>query len=98
MRATMLAAAVAVALALTSTASAASLTPASARTVAGEADVTTAAYGCGAGFVPNRFGFCRPIYRPYGFYGPRRFYGPRHGFYGPRPFYGPRRFYGQPFF
>jgi hypothetical protein len=66
--------------------------------LAGDA-VTSVAYGCGPGFIPNRFGFCRPIYRPYGFYGPRRFYGPRHGFYGPRfgyrrHFHGPRPVFG----
>ena len=98
MRATMLAAAVAVALGLTSTASAAPLAPVPAGTIRGDADATNVAYGCGPGFIPNRFGYCRPIYRPYGFYGPRRFYGPRFGFYRPRPFYGPRHFHGPRFF
>lgn len=55
--------------------------------------VETVAYGCGPGWIPNRWGRCRPIYRPYGygygrprFYGPRPVYGPpRYGYYRPRP-------------
>ena len=98
MRATMLAAAVAAVLGFSSAASAAPLAPTPAGTILGNAEVTPVAYGCGPGFIPNRFGYCRPIYRPYGFYGPRRVYGPRFGFYGPRPFYGPRHFHGPRFF
>ena len=54
-------------------------------------EATTIAFGCGPGFVPNRFGVCRPRFgggygRPYGFGG----YGYR-GDYGYRP-YGYRRY------
>ena len=50
--------------------------------------VTDAAFGCGPGFVPNRFGACRPrFYGGYG-YGYGRPYGYRYGY---RP-YGYRRF------
>jgi hypothetical protein len=82
----MLAAAAAVVggLGLASAASAAPLAPIATGTVAGAAHITDVAYGCGPGFAPGRFGYCRPIFRRYG-YGPRRFYG--------GPHYGPRRFY-----
>ena len=77
-------------------ANAAPLAPMAADTLTGTAHVTDVAYGCGPGFAPGRFGYCRPIFRGYG-YGPRRFYGGGYG--GPRRFYGgggyggPRRFY-----
>lgn len=56
------------------------------------------AFGCGPGFVPNRFGVCRPRFygggygygRPYGFGGYGYGYG-RGRDYGYRP-YGYRRF------
>jgi hypothetical protein len=73
---------------LASAAHAAPIAPAPAGTLAGAA-VETVAYGCGPGFIPNRFGYCRPMYRPYGYYRPRPFYGPRYGYYRPRPLYGP---------
>ncbi|MGU3360709.1 GCG_CRPN prefix-to-repeats domain-containing protein [Methylobacterium sp. M6A4_1b] len=70
-------------------AAAAQATPiAPAGTLAGAA-VEAVAYGCGPGFIPNRFGYCRPMYRPYGYDRPRPFYGPRYGYYRPRPHFGP---------
>lgn len=60
-------------------AAAAPLTPAAAATLAADA-VETVAYGCGPGFIPNRWGACRPMYRRYGYYRPA--YGPRYGYYG----------------
>lgn len=77
---------------LASAAQAAPVSAVPAGTLAGAA-VETVAYGCGPGWIPNRWGRCRPMYRPYGygygrprFYGPRPFYGPpRYGYYRPRP-------------
>lgn len=77
---------------LATAANAAPIAAPSASTLAGDAQVSNVAYGCGPGFAPGRFGYCRPIFRRYGYYGPRRFYGPR-PVYGPPRFYGPRRFY-----
>ena len=58
-------------------ASAAPLSPTGAASLAG-ATVETVAYGCGRGFAPNAWGHCRPMYRPYGYYGVRGYgYGPR---------------------
>ncbi|MCF4125362.1 GCG_CRPN prefix-to-repeats domain-containing protein [Methylobacterium sp. SyP6R] len=79
-------------LGLASTAQAAPIGLGAAGTLAPETGVTRVAGGCGPGFIPNRFGYCRP------FYGPRPVYGLRYGYYGPRPYwrrpyYGPRRFY-----
>lgn len=81
---------VAGAVGLAAAAQAAPLAPAPAGTLTGPA-LETVAYGCGPGFIPNRFGDCRPMYRPDGyyrlrpFYGSRPFYGPRYGYYRPRP-------------
>ncbi|KTS39306.1 hypothetical protein NS228_13360 [Methylobacterium indicum] len=79
-------------LVLASAAQAAPIGLGAADSLAPETAVTTVAGGCGPGFVPNRFGYCRP------FYGPRPVYGPRPYYYGPRPYWrrpydGPRRFY-----
>jgi hypothetical protein len=60
-----MAAAVAGSMGLASAASAAPIAVPSADAVAGGAQVTTVAYGCGPGFAPGRFGYCRPIFRPY---------------------------------
>lgn len=64
-------------------AGAAPLSPAGAAPLAG-ATVETVAYGCGRGFAPNGYGYCRPIYRGYGYrpygYGYGYGYGP--GYYG----------------
>ncbi|MGC5781589.1 GCG_CRPN prefix-to-repeats domain-containing protein [Methylobacterium sp. NFXW15] len=59
-----------------------------------------AAGGCGPGFHPNPWGYCRPNYGPrpywrrpvpvygYGYARPRPVYRPYgYGYYGPRPFY-----------
>lgn len=81
-----LAAVVIGALGLTSAAHAAPFSPAQLGTVGTGPAVEQVAYGCGPGFIPNRFGYCRPMYRPYGYHGPRRFYGPRYGYYGSGPF------------
>ncbi|MEH3144406.1 MAG: hypothetical protein PGN34_03440 [Methylobacterium frigidaeris] len=54
--------------------------------------MTPVAGGCGPGFFPNRWGYCRPFYRPRPYWGPRRFYGPPRPYWR-RPYYGPRRFY-----
>src|SRR3954452_23720066 len=43
--------------------------PIAADTVAGASHVTHIAYGCGPGFVPGRFGYGRPFFRRYGYYG-----------------------------
>lgn len=56
----------------------------------GGVEATTVAFGCGPGFVPNRFGVCRPRFGGYGYgyggrFGYRRPY--RYGFGG----YGYRR-------
>ncbi|NEU11268.1 hypothetical protein G3T14_03895 [Methylobacterium sp. BTF04] len=86
-----LACGVALASGAASTAQAAPLSVAPAGLVS-QGAIETVAYGCGPGWVPNRWGQCRPMYRPYGygygrprFYGPRPFYGPRYGYYRPRP-------------
>ena len=58
----------------------------------GGVDATAVGFGCGRGFVPNRFGVCRPRFygggygRPYGFgrgpgYGGGYGYGYRRGYY-----------------
>lgn len=60
-------------------AGAAPLSPTGAASLAGTT-VETVAYGCGRGFAPNAWGHCRPMYRPYGYYGVRSYgygYGPR---------------------
>ena len=58
-------------------------------------EATTVAFGCGPGFVPNRFGVCRPrFYGGYGYGRPYGFGGYGYGYgrgYGYRP-YGYRRF------
>ncbi len=51
-------------LGLASTAQAAPIGLGAAGTLAPETDVTRVAGGCGPGFVPNRFGYCRPFYGP----------------------------------
>ncbi|KQP55228.1 hypothetical protein [Methylobacterium sp. Leaf108] len=52
--------------------------------------VDTVAYGCGPGWIPNRFGDCRPMYRRYGYgYGYGRPYRGDDG-YGGRGHYGVR--------
>jgi hypothetical protein len=76
-------------LGLSSAAIAAPIGPSSAQGLAGKAIVEDVAYGCGRGFVPNRFGYCRPVY---GYVGPRRFDGPHWG--GPRRYYGGYGAYG----
>ncbi|WP_298958813.1 hypothetical protein [uncultured Methylobacterium sp.] len=60
--------------------------------VAPETAVTRVAGGCGPGFFPNRWGYCRPFYGPRPYWGPRRVYGPPRPYWR-RPYYGPRRFY-----
>lgn len=57
----------------------------------GDIEATGIAFGCGPGFVPNRFGVCRPrFYGGYGYGRPYGFGGYGRG-YGYRP-YGYRRF------
>ena len=54
----------------------------------GGTEATSVAFGCGPGFVPNRFGVCRPrFYGGYGYGRPSRLGGYGYG----RP-YGYRRF------
>lgn len=60
-------------------AAAAPIPAASAPTLAARA-VETVAYGCGPGFIPNRWGECRSMYRRYGY--ARPYYGPRYGYVG----------------
>ena len=55
----------------------------------GAIEATTVAFGCGPGFIPNRFGVCRPRFGGYG-YGRRFGYGRPYG-YGFRR-YGYRRY------
>jgi hypothetical protein len=74
-------AALASGLGLASAASAAPLAPVAAATIAGAAQVTDVAMGCGPGFARGPYGRCRPI--------ARRFVGP-HCFVRPTPV-GPRR-------
>lgn len=61
-------------------------------TLVATTDGAVAAGGCGPGFHPNPYGYCRPNYGPR-FHGPRPFYRP-YGFHGPRRFHRPGWGYG----